>query len=442
MSGFADREELTAHQLGELNALIQSLREHNAFYRAKFAERGPTEKTAVNLRELLHSLPQTIKAELVADQREHPPFGSNLTYPIARYVRCHQTSGSAGAPIRWLDTAASWEAMLGQWQRVFSAAGVTAEDRFFFAFSFGPFLGFWTAFEAATRLGNLCFPGGGLSSVARLHSLIDSQATILCCTPTYALHLAEVAGANGIDLRSGHVRRIIVAGEPGGSIPSTRNRLQALWPNARIFDHHGMTEVGPVTYECPDRPGLLHVMESSYVAEVLEPGGTRPIAAGEVGELVLTTLKRSGSPLIRYRTCDLVSVQPRTEERCSCGTLDLGLQGGIIGRTDDMVVVRGVNLYPSAVEEVIRRVKGIAEYQVQVDKTSALTAVLIQVEPQAGLAHPDQLAVQLRQELQQAFALKFEIETVAPGSLPRFELKAKRWRSITGNPAHPSPSGK
>ncbi|MBL9169754.1 MAG: AMP-binding protein [Verrucomicrobiales bacterium] len=431
MSEFQNREQLTAHQLGELVSLLGALRQSNPFYQAKLRALGtlPHGSAEGVLAQVLALIPHTVKAELVADQRDHSPFGTNLTFPMASYVRCHQTSGSAGSPIRWLDTSASWEAMLEQWQRVFAAAGVKPEDRFFFAFSFGPFLGFWTAFEAATRLGNLCFPGGGLSSLARLHNLIDNQATILCCTPTYALHLGEVAAANQIDLTTSAIRRLIVAGEPGGSIPSTRRRLEALWPKARVCDHHGMTEVGPVTYECPDQPGLLHVMERSYIAEVLQPGASEPVAPGEVGELVLTTLKRSGSPLLRYRTCDLVAAQSRTGERCTCGTLDLGLRGGIIGRTDDMVVVRGVNLYPSAVEEVIRRVGGIAEYQVRVDKSSPLAAVVVQVEPGPDACDATLVADQLRRELHQAFALKFEVETVPPGTLPRFELKAKRWRS-------------
>ena len=194
-----------------------------------------------------------------------PPFGTNLTYPLTCYTRFHQTSGTTGQPLRWLDTPASWEAMVENWMDVFRAATIGAADRVYFAFSFGPFIGFWMAFESAERLGCLCLPGGGLSSVARIRAILENAATALCCTPTYAIRLGEVAAEEGIDLAESNVRRIIVAGEPGGSIPATRRHIEQLWPGARVFDHHGMTEVGPVTYECPVVPGVLHVIERGHI---------------------------------------------------------------------------------------------------------------------------------------------------------------------------------
>src|SRR5262249_37611068 len=163
---------------------------------------------------------------------------------------------------RWLDTPESWDWMVENWCEVFRAAGVGKNDRIYFAFSFGPFIGFWMAFEAGARLGALCIPGGGMSSAARLRAILDNGAKGRCCTPTYALRLAEVAAQEKIDLRQSRIKTIIVAGEPGGSIPAIREQLTQLWHGAKIFDHHGMTETGPVTYECPARPGVLHVMES------------------------------------------------------------------------------------------------------------------------------------------------------------------------------------
>ena len=428
MSNSTERFNRDADQLKELKRLVRSVQATNPFYQQKLAA-SPACETASTLTEALASLPFTRKSELVADQQAHPPYGTNLTFPLERYVRCHQTSGSSGHPLRWLDTPESWEAMLSQWQEVFRAAGVTPRDRIFFAFSFGPFLGFWTAFEAATRLGLLSFPGGGLTSIARIRSLLDHGVTTLCCTPTYALHLGETARANQINLQHSAVRRIIVAGEPGGSIPSTRERIHTLWPGAQVFDHHGMTEVGPVTYECPRQPGLLHIIETSYIAEFLEPNGDRPIPAGEMSELILTTLKRDGSPLIRYRTGDLVVREKMDNEAkvCACGTLNAGLRGGILGRTDDMVVVRGVNLYPSAVEEVIRRFGEIDEYDVLIERTAGLASVLLRIEPKSAQPSQPQLASRLGQELQNAFSLRFEIQVIPSGTLPRQELKARRW---------------
>src|SRR5262249_29095734 len=241
------------------------------------------------------NIPFTTKRELIEDQRANPPYGSNLTFPLSRYTRFSQTNGTTGTPLRWLDTPESWDWMCGNWRRVFEAADVHAGDRIFFAFSFGPFLGFWVAFDAATRMGCLAVPGGGMRSSARLHAILDNRITVLCCTPTYALRLGESAREENIDISQSNVGKIIVAGEPGGSIKSTQSRIEALWPHARVIDHHGMTEVGPVTYACPRRERVLHVIEDSYFAEIIDPITGR---AAERGELVLTNLGRIGSPLI------------------------------------------------------------------------------------------------------------------------------------------------
>ena len=199
-------------------------------------------------------LPFVTKFELIADQREHPPYGEILTYPLDRYSRLHQTSGTtSGKALCWLDTPASWECLLRCWQDSFPMMGLTPSDRFFFPFSFGPFIGFWSAFEAASHAGFLCIPGGGMTSTARLRFLMDHDATIICCTPTYALHLSELAANEGIDLAASRVRVVIVAGEPGGSIPATRQRIEKVW-GARVFDHYGMTEVGPVAVELVGSP--------------------------------------------------------------------------------------------------------------------------------------------------------------------------------------------
>lgn len=346
----------------------------------------------------------TRKQELIDDQSANPPYGTNLTFPLDRYTRFCQTSGTSGHPLRWLDTNESWSWMLGNWDRVYQAAGVTANDHIFFAFSFGPFLGFWTAFESATRMGALAIPGGGMRTSVRLRTMLEARATVLCCTPTYAIRLAEAAAEEKIDLHESSVRRIIVAGEPGGSISSTRAHIEKLWPGARVIDHHGMTETGPVSYGCPARPGVLHVIEDSYVAEVID------------NELILTNLGRIGSPLIRYRTGDLVRAVRGT---CVCGTSDVALEGGILGRTDDMVVVRGVNIYPSAVEEVLRA-EGVMEYRVEVRTERALTELHIHVESHSSAAH-------IEAALTNAFSLRIPVSNVETGSLPRFEAKSKRW---------------
>lgn len=425
MADVSTREALEAAQLRQLQNLLAEVARANPFYRDRW-QSARLRPEIDSLGDFRARFPFLRKHDLVVDQATHPPYGSNLTYPLERYTRCHGTSGSTGRPLRWLDTPESWAWMLENWRRVYRAAGVGRGDRVFFAFSFGPFLGFWTAFEAAQGLGCLCLPGGGLTSVARLRSLLDQEATVLCCTPSYALHLVDVARQEGLDLANSRVRRLIVAGEPGGSVPATRRILETAWKGARLFDHHGMTEVGPVSYECPSEPGVLHVIESAYLAEVVDPRTARPVEAGSIGELVLTTLGRTGSPLIRYRTGDLVRGRSSLG-RCRCGAFDLALEGGILGRADDMVVIRGVNVFPSAVDEVVRDVGGIAEYRAEVHAAGALMELRLVVEPAPGVPDPVALAGRLEAAFQTRMALRVPVQLVENGTLPRFEMKARRW---------------
>jgi phenylacetate-CoA ligase len=327
--------------------------------------------------------------------------------------------------MRWLDTPESWAWMMDNWARVYQAAGVSAGDRIFFAFSFGPFLGFWTAFDMATRMGCLSIPGGGMRSAGRLRTIIDMAATVLCCTPTYAIRLAEVAAEEEIDLAAARVRTIIVAGEPGGSVQGTRRHISELWGGAQVVDQHGMTETGPVSYGCPQRPGVLHVIESSYIAEVVDPLSGKAVARGIAGELVLTSLGRMGSPLLRYRTGDIV--QTAAEDGCVCGSHDLALNGGILGRTDDMLVVRGVNVYPSAMDDVLRSFGGVAEYRVHVQNSHAMAELRIEVEPTPEHAADPHFRHRLEMALVNAFALRVPVVLAPSGNLPRFEMKASRW---------------
>ncbi|HMJ91758.1 MAG TPA: AMP-binding protein [Candidatus Acidoferrum sp.] len=419
---FPKRLSISNAQSEQLRALVSAVVGPNPFYTKKF-ERSGTYKIR-HLGDLADNVPFTTKTEIVEDQLANPPYGTNLTYPLDRYSRCSQTSGTTGTPLRWLDTPESWDWMLRNWLTIYAAAEVTRSDVIYFPFSFGPFLGFWTAFEAGTRLGALCLPGGGLSSAARLRAILDHNATVLCATPSYAMRLAEVAAEEKIDLTASPVKLIILAGEAGGSVPATRARLEDLWPGARVFDHHGMTEVGPVTFECPAKPGRLHVIETSYIAEIINPNTGVAALPDETGELVLTNLGRIGSPLIRYRTGDLV--KSSHEHFCDCGRQDLALDGGIIGRVDDMIVVRGVNIYPTAVEEVVRGIEGVVEYSVNISNESALTEIAVSVEFAAMIDAPEQVR-RLETAFERAFSLRVPVIVAEPGSLPRAEAKAKRW---------------
>ncbi|MEM7583056.1 MAG: AMP-binding protein [Acidobacteriota bacterium] len=419
-----DPESLRSWQLAQLQRLIAELVPGNRFYAPRLQRAGLIGGLA-SLEAFCAAMPFTTKNELVEDQLRHPPYGTNLTYPLERYVRFHQTSGTSGRPLRWLDTADGWAWMQKVWQRVFSEASLRPGDRVFFPFSFGPFLGFWAAFDAAASAGLLAVPGGGMNSRARLDVLRDNAATAVCCTPTYAIRLAEVAAEHGIDLSQTSVRVLIVAGEPGGGLPAVRDRISRLWGGARVMDHHGMTEVGPVSFGNPRHPGVLHVVESSYLAEILDVDTGQPVSPGEVGELVLTTLGRHGTPLLRYRTGDLVRASTRGAREL--GTPELALEGGILSRVDDMVVVRGVNLYPSAVEEVVRTVPEVAEFRVELSTRAALAEVKVEIEAHAAGEAAPAVAKRLEAAFRRVFQLRIPVSAVPFGSLPRFELKARRW---------------
>jgi phenylacetate-CoA ligase len=412
---------LRSYQLDRLRRLLAAELAGNRFYARKFAAAGVV-PADLRTPDDVARLPFTTKAELAADQAGHPPYGSALSFPLDRYARLHQTSGtSTGRPLRWLDTPEGWEAILNCWRVSFPFMGFQPHDRVFFPFSFGPFIGFWSGFEACSRAGFLCIPGGGMTSTARLRFLVEHEATVVFATPTYALHLAELAAKEGIDLAGSSVRAIVVAGEPGGNIPATRRRIEEVW-GARVFDHYGMTEVGPVAVEAADTPGQMYLLESEYVAEVLEPNGTRPVPAGEFGELILTNLGRAGSPLVRYRTGDLVRV---ATDRDPAGRTWRRLDGGILGRADDMIHVRGNNLYPAAIEAIVRRFPAVAEYRIHVDHTGPLADLRIEVEPAPG-CDPGQTAETVGRAVRDELLFRVEVTAAACGSLPRFELKARR----------------
>jgi phenylacetate-CoA ligase len=415
-----DRAELLALQQARLGELLREVVPRNRFYAAKFAAAG-LQLNTIDPRRDWHRVPLTTKAELVADQAQHTPYGTFHTYSIDRYCRLHQTSGTTtGKPLRWLDTAASWQAMLNTWAELFALGGIRAEDRLFFAFSFGPFIGFWTAFEAAARLGCLCLTGGGMSSTARLRFLLDNAATVVLCTPTYALRLAEVAQSERIDLAASPVRALLVAGEPGGSVPGTRQRIAAAW-GARVLDHTGMTECGPLAIECWEQPGGLHLLESQCLAEVIDPQTTEVVPDGTEGELVLTTFHRPGSPLVRYRTGDRVCIDPQP---CSCGRPWRRLDGGIRGRVDEMIVVRGNNFHPDALQSLLHEFPEVIEYRIEVDETITLSGLRVEIEAREGAS--TDLVVRVARALQDALLFRAEVRLAPPGTLPRFEMKAQR----------------
>lgn len=402
------------HQLHRFRGLFSD--GPTPLYSLKFA--GKIDPLSVHSWDDYLRLPFTTKSELVEDQNDAPPYGTNH-FPHACYCRLHQTSGtSTGRPLRWRDTPRDWAWLVQAWEDGLRRTHILRPpgDRVFFPFSFGPFLGFWAGFEAVAKMGCLALSGGGMPTTARLKFLLEHRTTAVCCTPTYALHMAETAAAEGIDLASSEVRAVIVAGEPGGSIPATRERIQTAW-GARVFDHYGLSEVGPVAFEAAHTPGQMWVNEDAFIVEVLDPVTDREVDDGQVGEVVVTNLGRPSSPVIRYRTGDLVRPK-RLDGR-------LVFDGGVIGRADDMIHVRGNNLYPSAIEAVVRRFPDVAEFRLVVDHSGPLADLRVDVEPTPE-ADGTKLCEAIGRAIRDELLFRTPVTPVPCGSLPRFDMKARR----------------
>ena len=417
-----EREALAALQGRRLSELVAEIDGRNAFYTRKLRAAG-VRAASLRFPRDLDQLPFTTKAELVADQEQNPPWGTALSEPLERYTRYCQTSSTTGRPLKWLDTNESWQWVLDCWKAVYRGARVGPDDRIFFPFSFGPFLGFWAAFDAASQVGALSVPGGGMSSQMRLSLATAVEASVVCCTPTYALHLAEVAAAEGLALHDGAVRVLIVAGEPGGNVPATRQRIEAAW-GARVIDHHGLTEVGPVSFECWEAPGFLHLNESRFLCEVLDPASLEAGAGRRARRAGGDEPRPQRGPVLRYRTRDVVV---RRSEPCPCGRSWARLEGGIVARDDDMVNVRGVNVYPTAIEAVLRDFHEIVEFRSTISRSHEMRALSLEIEPIAGLKDASALAAAVARRLREALGLSVPVRVVAPQGLPRFEMKARRF---------------
>ncbi|HCK40958.1 MAG TPA: CoF synthetase [Planctomycetaceae bacterium] len=410
------RSALEDYQLGRLNALLAAILPHNSFYADKLAK-CPHQLTSIDQ---LNDFPFTSKEDLIPEGASHN-LPANLTWPVQRYLRYHQTSGTHGRPLAVYDTAADWQWWTDCWQYVLDAADITAEDSALLAFSFGPFIGFWSAHEALIKRGALSIPGGGMNTLARLDLIHRAHATALFCTPTYAMHLVEVAKEHSINLAHTQVRKIVVAGEPGGSVPATRARIESAW-QARLTDHGGASEVGPWGYgDCNGRG--LHVLESEFIAEFLSVETGQPAEEGELAHLVLTSLSRQGMPVLRYRTGDLV----RPTWPTSGTNRFVFLEGGVLGRADDMMIVRGVNIFPSSLEQILHSFPEVVEFRITARRLGEMDELVVEVEDH--LQDPLRIAEEMRLRL----GLKVDVRLAPAMSLPRSESKGKRFVDLRKN---------
>jgi len=415
------RKALEALQLTKLRSMLQQIYGPNRFYTEKLDAAGIHPESIKTLDDLKR-LPLTSKSELVQAQSDALPLGSNATFEESAYSRFHQTSGTTGTPLRVLDTPESWDWWGRCWGHVLAGAGLTENDRLFVPFSFGPFIGFWAAVEGARKINALMIPGGGRDSLQRLHLMKELGVTAMCCTPTYALRLAEVARESGFDLSQIPLRTLIHAGEPGANVPATKARIESVW-NAKCFDHAGASEIGAHSFECEVQPNGTHVTESEFIVEVLNPETQEAVPEGEQGELIITNLGRIGYPVIRYRSGDLVVLN---QQKCACGRSFARFEGGVLGRADDMVVVRGINVFPSAVENLVRQCEAVEEFRITVSTNREMGNLAIELDLSKN-ANPESARKTVDQAIQNELSLRPEITVVPSGSLPRFEMKAKRF---------------
>ena len=408
------RVDLDAFKLARLRALLAEMLPGNAFYAAKL---GRVDVAGLASLDDLADWPFTFKEELV-EAAGHEGLPGNLTWPLERYVRFHQTSGTHGRPLPVFDTAADWAWWMDCWRLIVERGRLVPADRVLVASSFGPYAGFWSGFDAFVHAGALTIPAGGMPSLGRLQLARRLAATVLVATPSYALHLAEVAEEHKIDLAATPVRLVIVVGEPGGSIPATRARIAERW-GAEVLDHAGATEVGP--WGVGDLAGGgLDVIEPFFHPEFLALDTGRPARPGELAELVLTTLGRSGAPVIRYRTGDVVRPVWPDDEPAAGRCPWVHLEGGILGRADDMLVIRGVNIFPGAIDDIVRSFPEVIEHRLTVSTRGSLDVMTLEIEDR--LDTPARVAEELKLRL----GLKVEVTTVPIGSLPRFEGKGRR----------------
>jgi phenylacetate-CoA ligase len=420
------RDQLEALQLRRLQRLVEWTEAQVPFQSKRLHDAGVTAESIASLDDL-RRIPFTTREDWMQGQIDHPPYGPILAAPQEAAIRYHMTSGTTGrTPIRVLDSMKDWEWIAEMWCYGFWGFGIRPSDTVFFAFSYGTFVGFWGAHYACEKIGCLVLPGGNMTTEQRVRQIADMQATVVCSTPTYALRMAQEAQGLGIDLASGPVKRLILSGEPAGSIPATKKLIEEQW-GAKAGDTAGMTELGTIViFECDHQPGGTHIIEDHFIEEVVDPVSGDPVGYGERGERVVTSFGRGFIPVLRYRTRDFVVKVPH--DTCSCGrTFDI-YDGGIRGRVDDMKLVRGTNVYPRAVEAIVREHREVDEFQIHL-----YTAEGIRDEIEVLVEIPDDSADRARilDELGRSLAdahegLRFGVRQVEDGTLPRFELKAKR----------------
>lgn len=418
------RERLLEEQSRRLRDQIARIARDSRFYRERFAELGLEPGDIRGVSEL-EALPFTRKADVAQAIAAAPPWGSHLAVPPEQVVRAHFSSGTTARPTPGCWTAVDLERWSDLYARLAYSHGVRAHDVFQCLFTLSWFVGGLGAMAGNTRIGAACIPAGSGDSERQIETLFDFGTTVVCGTPSYIAHLAEVGRRLGRDLRASSVRTILLGGEPGAGVPATRTRLEELWA-AKCYDGYGSLEFQPIGWDCAAQAGP-HLVEDFAIAEVVDAESGAAVPDGSPGVLVLTHLDKEACPLIRWWTGDVVV---RDAAPCACGRTHARLPGGVRGRADDVLVIRGVKVFATAVEEVARATPGTTgEYLIVLDEAvrdaaGFLTGFKLRVEalPDA----PPKLAERLQATIRARLQVRALIEVVPPESLPRSTHKARR----------------
>ncbi len=419
------REALLEYQLGLFRKQMAYVYERAPMYKRKFDQAGvrPGDIKTIND---VQRVPFTVKEELRQSQEKYPPFGDFHCIPPEEGVRVFQTTGTTGIPVRSLLSKKDWYVnYYEQFMYFMYGYGITKSDMMFVPFNYGLYLAWWGLQAAFEQAGVLIVPGGGQTSEDRIKNIMEWKPTVVCGTPTYILFLGDIAKKMGVDLSKTTVRIVITAGEPGAQVPSTKKQIETTW-GARNYDDIGSTEISNFGFECVVQKGT-HVVESMFLAEVIDPVTGKPLSPGQEGELVLTNLCCESMPLIRWRMGDIVKFDVK---KCDCGRTSLRLEGGVIGRADDMFQFGGVNIFPSAIENFVRGTKEFSnEYQVIAPRMGSGMRLRIRVEPSTPALSKEEMDRAVK-AFKETFKFRIgvipDVEVAKIGELPRFEGKARR----------------
>jgi phenylacetate-CoA ligase len=419
------RDRIESFQLDALRRQLVRVQQTSVHYRRVFAEAGFEPGDLKSLADL-RRLPLTRKSDYVAGLAAAPPFGSLAAVAPGEAVRVHFSSGTTALPAPVLWTQPDIDRWADLYARYLYAQGLRRGDIFQCMFNYAWFVGGLGATLAAQHLGALVIPASSGDTERQIETIFQYGSQCVIGTPSFMAHMAEAAEKLGRDLTQSKVKMVCVGGEPGASIPGTREKLERAW-GAKMFDCYGALECQPIGWDTALQLGPTLAEDFIYV-EVLHPDTHEPVADGERGVLVLTHLDKQACPLVRWWTGDMVV---RDSSVAPDGRTHARLSGGVLGRADDMLIIRGVNLFPTAVEDIVRAFPGLSnEYVLVIDsslkdpKTGFLTGVKLRVEPDAKAA-PD-LGERLSHRLREKLQVRFEVEVVPAGTLPRTVHKAKR----------------